>query len=424
MKTRITCVLFIIIFISCGSAGERSGLARDAEPRENDCARFGIEGRVCTWTRSSYGYAYDSGKSDRVLLKKERFVFDERCMVVRAEGFDEYGNIVSSTVKTYTDRGALLSESNYDGKGGLLAGTVYRYGVTGEPVSEITDDRTGGVVYVSEWKRDRNLLVFERKMYRKDGGHVPVTREETVYENDVRTSVRRIEYRSDGSIGGSRIVSYMPDGKVKRLEEYDGNGTLVESADRSYDDYGNLVKLVEIRTDHETGGQLSFESVYVYDSRGRLVESREPQSRKVVEYDDAGNETSSETYDESGNPSEKIALTYGANGFVTTERRVAYAPGGIVAYSIVSEFDEDGRISSWTRYDASGTRVYGHKTLYDSAGNKIEEVADATRNLPRILYRYEYDDYRNLAETNCYRMEAGDELVLAMSYEYGIEYRK
>lgn len=209
------------------------------------------------------------------------------------------------------------------------------------------------------------------------------------YRNGEVTYTFRVEYFYDGHGWLSQAV-------------HSDNQEKVTTTHYTYDEYGNLLSMTDIRTD---GTQAVMESTLTLDEEHRVIRSEEYWDGDFIAvweyaYDKNGNQTmlninrigalegedwisyTNMTYDRDGNmiredvrweptgDSNYILYTYKDNKLV---KSTTYTLTDALKSHTDYTYDETGLIQTAVTYDASGTATWKNITTSDEYGNVLEE---------------------------------------------------
>ena len=207
-------------------------------------------------------------------------------------------------------------------------------------------------------------------------------REETMTTvSAIKTAVCR---RADGSMDWHLSCIYDDRGNLTLATMSGSDGLLVQKAEFTCDDRGNILKLTEQDVLEETyytysayGKRLSMEQgmtriEHTYDIRGNLLIQEEFQSDILMGYvkylyDKTGLLLLRQTYDSEGYATSSTHYTYDDMGNLLEERE--YASVGIPPRVTQYTYDDAGNCLSRTDYLQSGAMEERREFSYDAQGN-------------------------------------------------------
>lgn len=444
IKNKYLFFLVVFILFQCSKPEKiefKNSIIDREITKQTDCEKFGLKGNVRQWIRQSFRFSEEnSGHREKILLNKEVYVFNESCMKIEAQGFNENNEMTFKDFISYNDEGNIIEENYYDSKGILLVKVRYHYNDTGIIIEEVKEDVTGHVIYTSLWNYDKNgnNSEYTKSMKGNDQNRIVTVVKRTFNNKGNIKSENRIEYRIDGSIHFRKNIHYDRNGKIVKSLEYDGEDKLTNRTDYNYTKEGKLLTFIEYFYNYETDAYVKQITSYIYDKKGNLLESKEPGQTVVYKYDGNGNKTEVMEYSEHDKLLNKLLISYDDKNKKRKEVRMDYTENEGEGAEYVYSYDENEKIVLWAKYDHTGNLLYEYPVFYDENGNKREEVVESTTlkndnwnstmlstvHFPKIKYRYKFDDWGNHIETLCSRLNGQDKPELAMAYEYIITYRE
>jgi YD repeat-containing protein len=249
--------------------------------------------------------------------------------------------------------GKLVKETQYNGDGQVEQVMSYTYNEKGFLTGEELLDVDGSVLEKRSFEPDEQGRIAREFVHYADG------------------SADRIEYAYDDA------------GRVVRKERYDDDNALESAENMIYE--GEVVVRESIV---DADDEILSETVYSYDENGRLAEivsdNREEGLwfRKVYRYDDAGHRQAATTFNEEGEPVERILFEHDENGrptlIVDENRRQKN--------TIRMTYDERGEIIFQDEHDLNGELVNSIERSYDANGRLMESHI-VVRNMQRGISR-------------------------------------
>jgi YD repeat-containing protein len=249
--------------------------------------------------------------------------------------------------------GKLVKETQYNGDGQVEQVMSYTYNEKGFLTGEELLDVDGSVLEKRSFEPDEQGRIAREFVHYADG------------------SADRIEYAYDDA------------GRVVRKERYDDDNALESAENMIYE--GEVVVRESIV---DADDEILSETVYSYDENGRLAEivsdNREEGLwfRKVYRYDDAGHRQAATTFNEEGEPVERILFKHDENGrptlIVDENRRQKN--------TIRMTYDERGEIIFQDEHDLNGELVNSIERSYDANGRLMESHI-VVRNMQRGISR-------------------------------------
>lgn len=267
------------------------------------------------------------------------------------ENSEVNGNLKSRLTFRYDLKGNLTSKDFIDytpGSSGYnlnlaLNKTVYKYDQTGNILEmSVEEEAIPGKItkYKSTYKyNDKGMCIEWNFFNTKD-----ILTNKTTYHYDERGNM--VEQNStDQILGGKTICRYDEKGNQTEEKTYDNDKKLVSEKiygynnkgkcvqayissfpDTSkityaYDDNGRMIKKIDAVYSSEEGDYLEV-NTYTYDERGFLHEEKvyesinmdSPVNRYLYQYDEKGNLTVQNKYNETGSPDETSAYQYDKTG--------------------------------------------------------------------------------------------------------------
>ena len=257
--------------------------------------------------------------------------------------------------------------------------------------------------------------------YADDGGNL----EKLTYGNDQYVEyfydlfdrlVHTVYYDKNNTVQAEYFYVYNAAGQLARQYAVSG-GAVTEEYSFSYDSLGRLIRSMELGVD----GTVKQRTQHLYDTANRLTS----QSWTV------GNDTYTESYTYySGDGSLKAVttatgdkLTYAYDGLKRLSTATVTNGSGTTLFYTAQNYTDISSSRTTTRpmyyntRQADGTLLSGNKYEYDAAGN-ITAIRNSTENFP-LLAAYEYDGLNQLTKETRYTYNsAGTQSSTEITYTY------
>jgi len=296
--------------------------------------------------------------------------------------YDEYGNVMTESVRMFDSPNALVTSYEYDTNGYVINKTdpignieEYTYDSLGR-IETVTDKRGNVTTYVND---DFGRVL---EIHYPDGRY-----EKMKYDWCSDESAGVYEVETTGNSIPMAVKTYDAKERIVRESDMRFNGVM-RNVDKEYDNQGNVTA---VSLPYTSGSPVLWNR-YEYDDHNRLTYIDEASGRVTV-YSYNGlvtkkledNVPTTKTYDVLGN---LISVT---------------DPGGTVTYNLnpdnqLSSMIAPGNIKTAIRYDSYGRRTsindpsHGTTTWeYDNSGNVSSKV-----NAVNKTVSYEYDDWGHL----------------------------
>lgn len=239
---------------------------------------------------------------------------------------------------SYDMRGNPLEQIAYDERGVVLQGIVNTYDGKGRLVESVSQEHTGEgdartvFAYDGEWivgttayRPDGSLLVTTHYDYDKDGNvvasltEVPdadISQRMTFEYSPSGDVINTISYDSAGNVVATSETKNDSDGRPLEATAFLPDGTISTVTRYSYDSDGQLLDV----TVRDAEGTVLQAASKVYDLDGLMVEvvvSNPPagiEQRVVVEYDEAENRLTEQTYNKLGQLVSETRYAYEYHG--------------------------------------------------------------------------------------------------------------
>lgn len=187
---------------------------------------------------------------------------------------------------------------------------IYKYDAKGRILKMETRNAENVVVGRRESKYNKAGNEIERKLYDKKRGDMRV-----VFTYDKENNlIESKNYDKNKKLLG-RYVNVFEKGSAKTTTVYGKDGTVNREITFVYDEAGKL-----IREDYkELSGSHSVD--YSYDKNGNIVEIKTPQTKRVVNYNDAHDILEDKMFTADGARQYRVAFSYLENGLQNDEIR-------------------------------------------------------------------------------------------------------
>lgn len=240
---------------------------------------------------------------------------DEGNIVLQCR-YDELGQKIPEEEYTYSDEGFLLLHAVFENKAGLREETVYEYDASGRKVRErsITDGRTEELKL---WPEAGKCLTYQPREAAGDGEaeDLYLSKEEWFDERNRADRVR--EYKEDGSLLTESFYKheYNEYGLMTCVKRLDSAGNADFMEEYEYTELSMMADTYAVWTGKYADGKILFreERDFYLNPDGSVMWVKD-----MLYYLDIEGRGYYYTFDDNGNPSEKIQVeetTY------TTERR-------------------------------------------------------------------------------------------------------
>lgn len=320
-----------------------------------------------------------------ITTQNGEYVEDER--LERAEySFNSHGDLVEYSYKDYEDRDDSYRETyQYDSNRNMLKYRRY--------------DSDANIVEILDCSYDKSGNLIEESGY---GG-------KTCYQYKNGRLVRKVSY-DDGKEERYETFDYDSNGRQIESYEFDYSSSIgAEKTLKEYDSDGNLVTEV-----YYIGGEMQYAHVYVYDSASNCIQKQcfdglgKLEEYCISEYDQDKLIQSVWLKDDEVYAS--VVHKYDSEG------NLQYSESYSTYESVRSEFDENGRLIKYVRFDSNGELKEATTYVYDNKGNEIERYTmENTSYGGESQYKNEckYDHHGNCVESLWYRdsMHSPDEIT-------------
>ena len=237
-------------------------------------------------------------------------------------------------------------------------------------------------IYIRQGDYDRALEVL-REGQEKTGGDQSIEDKITEMERgsikDSAGNVRRMNsYDGDGTLVWYHLYTYDSQGRQASVTSYDAQGTQTGHVDHTYNEAGDQVVSHYYRTATGEVGRLEYE----YDSSGRVSKefhyslSGELDSYSIREYDSDDHLVREEEYDTEGEMTGYETRSYNAQGqLIRLDSYEKMDTGGTfeLFYYQTWEYDSDGRRIAYRQFNPDGTLDWEEIPQYDDSGELLGE---------------------------------------------------
>ncbi|MBX3719350.1 MAG: RHS repeat protein [Parachlamydiales bacterium] len=366
------------------------------------------------------------------LLNKTHLIYDQHGNVKVEEVYDAKGNYLYSIEKTFSESGAVLTETNwrgqratytYDQKGFLESSTnfsnrvqrTFRYDAN-HRLKELTEIAENGEVHTFSADYDFHDRIIQKKN--------PFDNLVYYHYDPLVSQVARTEFPSIANLDGTSCPVFdfsVYDAFGRKLAQSDLNGHVTSYC---YNAYGLPTKIM-----HPNGGIESFK----YDKSGKLISYTDSDQLTVLFKNDVLGRVLSKTYISSNNEVlAEEAFTYnGYNLLTETDREgnintkvydgagrkirtdycgrimdFGYDSRGFVSWIckhngkntlfIDIKRDLDGTVLEERRTDISGHLLYQINYSYDDDGN--QETVTRIINEQKFVDTYKFDPFGRLEQ--------------------------
>ncbi len=287
-------------------------------------------------------------------LKKSHLIYDGQGNIAEERVYDANGQHAYTLLKTYNERGDLLSETNslgqratytYDSKGRPETSTnfsnrlrkTFHHDIKGR-LRELTEKGDDGIVHITSSEYD----FYDRQILKKDP-----FQNSTLYTYDPLVSkITKTDFPPIASIDGSAVAittfsNYDPFGRELAKTDPNGNTTIYK-----YNAYGAPSEIF-----HPNGGKEHFR----YAKNGKLIRHTDPDGLTIDYKNDILDRVLSKIY-------------VSADGTPLAEETFIYK-----GFNLLTETDKEGNLKHYS-YDGAGRKIRedfcGHVTdfAYDSLG--------------------------------------------------------
>ena len=187
---------------------------------------------------------------------------------------------------------------------------IFKYDAKGRILKMETRNSENVVVGKRESKYDKAGNEIERKLYDKKRGDMRVA---FTYDKE-NNLIESKNYDKNKKLFG-HYINVFEKGLAKTTTVYGKDGTVHREITFVYDETGKL-----IREDFkELSGSYSVD--YSYDKNGNIVEVKTPQTKRVVNYNDAHDILEDKMFTTDGARQYRVAFSYLENGLQNDEIR-------------------------------------------------------------------------------------------------------
>ena len=187
---------------------------------------------------------------------------------------------------------------------------TFKYDAKGRLTKMETRNSGNFVVGKRESKYDKAGNEIERKLYDKKHGDMRVV---FAYDKE-NNMIESKNYDKNKKLSG-RYVNVFENGSAKTTTVYGKDGTVHREITFVYDEAGKLVS----EGLKELSGSYSIN--YKYDKNGNIAEIQKPQTKRVVDYNDAHDILEDKMFTADGARQYRVAFSYLENGLQNDEIR-------------------------------------------------------------------------------------------------------
>ena len=286
--------------------------------------------------------------------------------------YDNDGNSSISHYETWTydEKGNQIEYVRYD-EGNIIERTESEYDASGNEIRREEYDEDGNCTYkiIHNYDQNGNLILLAEY---KDGS----LKNRIEYEFDENNKERKaVFYDGDGNITRMTEYEYPENDRQLKWINYNAAGVVNQAIEYEYNENGNLIRLVQYNYNDDGSIDAIFDAKY--DEIGREIYDGYEENDAVMattEYDADGRKTS----------------------FYLCDSEEGYT------YQSRTEYDKNGRMISYTGYDENENVIGRREKVYDASGNMIRENDyDADGSLIQY-YENEYDDFGSVIRQAMY----------------------
>ncbi len=225
---------------------------------------------------------------------------------------------------------------------------------------------------------------------------------ETEYVFDKRgNNIKEILYSK--SRGYSYLLGKVADSEEKRIYEYkyNDNNYLIE---KGIDDWSNTIWK------------------YIYDAKQNLIteeywQNEKLSSKKILAYDELGNEIEMSEYDREGDLKYKRILENSIKDGIKYEKSITYDPDGEVKWGYNHEYDSNGNMIK--SYETHSNYRTTDVMEYSANNELLKKTVYFSSNKPMYVVMYSYDDSGNIIkETKVDYSTRNDDYEKTYKYEF------
>ena len=254
----------------------------------------------------------------------------------------------------------------------------------------------------------------------------------TKYEYDDRGNKTAEIYAN----GAKKTYDYNSRNLVTKTQSYDKEGTKTLISRYRYDDYGQLLEMIDYRVSSETETAYRY-TEYTYDQRGRITAFAEISQNAQPTADDIKAHQIRYTYNEDGNLSkvsypttkdgiQSLSYIYDENGWLQEIKGELHSKGQTTEKVLRSySYDAYGKVKEIKDYRnrlKNGAQAVQKIYTYDSF-DRVKEMTYTDLETGKVMesYRYSYDKNSNITEkteVNNYPKEEKDKVNETKAYTY------
>ena len=254
----------------------------------------------------------------------------------------------------------------------------------------------------------------------------------TKYEYDDRGNKTAEIYAN----GAKKTYDYNSRNLVTKTQSYDKEGTKTLISRYRYDDYGQLLEMIDYRVSSETETAYRY-TEYTYDQRGRITAFAEISQNAQPTADDIKAHQIRYTYNEDGNLSkvsypttkdglQSLSYIYDENGWLQEIKGELHSKGQTTEKVLRSySYDAYGKVKEIKDYRnrlKNGAQAVQKIYTYDSF-DRVKEMTYTDLETGKVMesYQYSYDKNSNITEktqVNNYPKEDADKVNETKVYTY------
>ena len=254
----------------------------------------------------------------------------------------------------------------------------------------------------------------------------------TKYEYDDRGNKTAEIYANEAK----KTYDYNSRNLVTKTQSYDKEGTKTLISKYRYDDYGQLLEMIDYRVSSETETAYRY-TEYTYDQRGRITAFAEISQNAQPTTDDIKAHQIRYTYNEDGNLSkvsypttkdgiQSLSYIYDENGWLQEIKGELHSKGQITEKVLRSySYDAYGKVKEIKDYRnrlKNGAQAVQKIYTYDSF-DRVKEMTYTDLETGKVMesYQYSYDKNSNITkktQVNNYPKEDADKVNETKVYTY------
>ena len=247
-------------------------------------------------------------QDDKEFLKMKQFkvkIRNKYYIPDQIPGQTEPKSILISSEK-FNHKGMITEMTEYNSSGLVTTRYKFKYDSKNRPVRAEGEENTGRKnVQVSKYDSrgyeiERSLLTTGRK----------VTESKTELKYDKAGNPVEIKNFINGRLNDQQTISYKDNVRIKTVIMNEKGDTAIVLLP-TYDFNGKLVKEEKIE-----GGVKSFEN-YVYDEKGNLVEFKDPESKRVYQFNEKNDVIEHKMFLLDGRRQIRLVFNYNQKGLQT-----------------------------------------------------------------------------------------------------------